>query len=77
MKRLVIPVIIIWIAGAFLASIYYDVQRTANCIEQEGFVKGLWCKTDPITRIEFSSNRVELLVKGLSWPVRILPQRFG
>lgn len=72
MKKIVMPVIFVWIAGAFVMSIYYDIQRKSNCIEHEGFLKGwLWCKSDPVTRLEFSSNRIEMFVRGLGWPIRI------
>lgn len=75
MKKIVMLVIVVWIAGAFIVSIYYDIQRKANCIEQEGFLKGwLWCKTDPVTRMEFSGNRIELFVRGLGWPIRIFQE---
>lgn len=72
MKKIVMPVMFVWIAGASVMSVYYDIQRKSNCIEHEGFLKGwLWCKTDPVTRMEFSSNRMEMFVKGLGWPIRI------
>lgn len=76
LKKLVVPVIFVWLAGAFGMSIYYDIQRKANCIEQEGFVKGwLWCETDPVSRMELSSNRIELFIRGLGWPVKMFQRK--
>ena len=54
MKKLFVFVLVVWLAGAYIFSLYAQNE---------------W--RSPRTMMEFSGNRIELFIRGLSWPLRI------
>lgn len=71
-KTIITTLLTIWLVGAVVMEIYYDIERKSTCIRQEGFWKGwLWCSTDPKTSFEFSFQRAYFFLKGLAWPIKI------
>lgn len=68
---------LVWMVGGVGMSIYYEIERKWDCIEQEGFLKGwLWCSSDSITPIGLSLQRTWQMVKGFAWPLALAKSAF-
>lgn len=61
----------IWLCGAAVLAFGYEFERRADCVKQEGFLKGLlWCETDPTSHAEVNVSYMSMFIKGLGWPGR-------
>ena len=60
----------IWIFGAVIMTLVYEFKRKQDCVENEGWIKGIvLCETNPMNRIEQSNIHFSYMIKGLSWPM--------
>ena len=54
----------IWFSGAMIASIFYFYQDRVQCVDRDGWFKGLfWC--------DASTGELGLFIKSLTWPFLI------
>lgn len=69
MKKVLISLSAIWLIGAVLMSVYYELQLRTDCIKQEGLIKGLfWCEQQPMNPAGYTSMQMNFLVRGFIWP---------
>lgn len=71
MKIFSIIILSLWLGGTAIMGIFYAVSDRAECINKEGFVKGLlWCESQAKTRIGVSNSHISNLIKGALWPAQ-------
>ncbi|OUR60434.1 hypothetical protein A9Q74_13395 [Colwellia sp. 39_35_sub15_T18] len=74
-KGLAIGIFAVWILGTGLARIIYAFDDRKECIDKEGWLKGLfWCDETPKTRYGVGAYSTELWIKGLSWPLLLFTE---
>lgn len=60
-------ILLVWFAGAFIAGIYHNIVDKHECIQNEGWVKGLlWCSNHP------QSAFVGNMLRGVIWPIALI-----
>lgn len=63
----------VWIGGALVSELVTRTERRADCVDREGWFKGLfWCSEDPSTPISQANDDVGLFFKSLLWPVKLI-----
>ncbi|SFQ02244.1 Sel1 repeat-containing protein [Nitrosomonas cryotolerans] len=61
-----------WFFGAAIMMCVYEIERKHECIDREGWVKGLfWCESDVISNSDMASRQLIFFIKGLSWPIEL------
>jgi len=51
-------------------TLVYEFKRKQDCVENEGWIKGIaLCETNAMNRIEQSNIHFSYMIKGLSWPM--------
>lgn len=69
MKKILTAVLTIWLGGAIVMSVYYELKLRADCIKEEGLLKGFfWCDKQPINPAGYLWMQTNFLVRGLAWP---------
>jgi len=73
LKIFVTIIAFVWMIGAVISGLGYELERKKSCVENEGWIKGImWCNTDPKTPLGQSSHIMGNMIKGLGWPFRLL-----
>lgn len=68
-KAVAIALVAIWILGANASILISELDRKHDCVEKEGYLKGLlWCETDATSSLALSIR----VFKGLLWPIELL-----
>ncbi len=78
LSLLVASVFGIWLIGGIATYIYDAVDHKATCIDQEGWLKGIfWCDADPRSQTEMSSHHIADLIRAAIWPYRLFANGKG
>ncbi|MBW8186057.1 hypothetical protein [Shewanella nanhaiensis] len=69
-QTLGVVIVSVWLWGTAGMTIYYEIDRKIDCVENEGFFKGFfWCETTTLSRTAFYANHTTLFFKAMLWPV--------
>ncbi len=69
MRRILVSVLAIWIGVGLAMSVYYEFKLGADCIKDEGLLKGFfWCSKKSITPAAHTAAQTNFLLRGLAWP---------
>jgi hypothetical protein len=61
----------IWMVGAVVSALSYELDRKQLCVQQQGWFKGvLWCNSDSLTAAGQSLDHLSNILKGMAWPYR-------
>jgi hypothetical protein len=72
MKTIFYSIVAIWFTGAGVMTLIYEFDRKADCVKNEGAIKGmLWCDTDATTQFGIGVSHISMFIKGLLWPINI------
>jgi hypothetical protein len=75
-KGILTFLIAIWFLGAAGTSIYYKVDEKFDCIQNEGFFKGLlWCDESIKNKFDIANDQTSLFIRGLKWPLILFSKR--
>ena len=62
----------LWFFGAAIMMCVYEIERKHECIDTEGWVKGLiWCESDVISNSDTANRQLTFFIKGLNWPIKL------
>lgn len=62
----------LWFCGAIAMIPVYEIERKYECIDQEGWFKGLfWCESDLVSRNDLGKRQLVYFIEGLSWPIKL------
>ncbi|CAE6508541.1 conserved hypothetical protein [Nitrosomonas nitrosa] len=68
----------LWFCGAFLMMCVYEIERKYECIDQEGWLKGIfWCESDLVSRNDLGKRQLVYFIEGLSWPIKLFSNNAG
>lgn len=73
LKILGLLVGLVWFVGAVAMTFVYEYDRRFECVQNEGWLKGLlWCETDYKSKEQLAVNHMGLFIKGLGWPLHFI-----
>lgn len=69
MKKILAAILTIWLGGAIVVSVYYELKLRVDCVKEEGLLKGFfWCDKQPLNPTGYVWMQTSFLVRGFAWP---------
>lgn len=69
MKKILAAILTLWLGGAIVVSVYYELKLRVDCIKDEGLLKGFfWCDKQPMNPGGYFWMQTNFLVRGFAWP---------